>query len=434
MERKPDNINPRKKQCLFLVLYSVLLVFVFCVITKTNSSTPAKSVGNKKTIKVMNKETLVASEALKNIEKSLVTVDNGNKQTGFIFSGEGDKVFIVTNAITSNANILKDGQSYPATFMGNDPETGASLYSVTGLEAGNEVSFETGKVIGEDVLAVGNTGSIYVVKGIISSDTEADIHFDQRNNGGVLINGEGKVLGMIREKDISFSKDLVPALKLLADIDTENLPYIGIIGKTVTEVSSKDLGLPYGVYVSEVEGESPAFNKLYAGDIINKMDGTEIKTIEEFKNILNRKKTGEKLVLTVKRLNRKGTYTDTEITLIVSSKGEKKDKAPANTETGSKTVTTASSETESAETAGTEETSTENVAQNTEEKDNKETATTEKEDQKKDSKKEKKKEKKKSKEKEKESTEAPKNTEAKETTESATEEEQSSTEEAKKWK
>ena len=380
----------------------------------------------------MNKESLVAFEALKNIEKSLVTVDNGSKQTGFIFSGDGDKTFVVTNAITSSANILKDGKSYPATFMGNDPETGASLYSVTGLGPGNEVSFETGKVIGEDVLAVGNTGSLYVVKGIISSDTEADIHYDKRNNGGVLINGEGRVLGMVREKDISFSKDLVPALKLLADIDTENLPYIGIIGKTVTEASSKDLGLPYGVYVSEVEGESPAFNKLYAGDIISKMDGTEIRAIEEFKNVLNRKKTGEKLVLTVKRLNRKGTYNDTEITLIVSSKGEK-DNTPANTETGSRTVTTASSQTEGTENSKTEETDTQTAATDDTEKGKEETETTEKEE-KEDRKKDSGKEKKKSGKKEKETTEAPENTETEKATESTTEEEKSSTEEAKKWK
>ena len=431
MNRKLSNIIPEKLQYAILFSFFVLFLVVLSFLLPKVSKNPAKTGKNKRTVKVVERETSVASEALKNIEKSLVTVDNGNKQTGFIFSREGDTVFIVTNAITSNASILKDGKSYPATFMGNDPETGASLYSVTGMETGNEVSFETGKVIGEDVLAVGNADSLYVVKGIISSDTDADIHFDPRNNGGVLINGDGKVLGMVREKDISFSEDLVPALKLLADIDTDNLPYIGIIGKTVTEVSSKDLGLPYGVYVSEVEGESPAFNKLYAGDIICRMDGSEIKTIEEFKNVLNRKKAGEKLVLTVKRLNRKGTYNDTEITLIVSSKGEK-DNAPATTETGSKTVTTASSETESTETAVTEETNTENVVPEAEEKDSKETATTEKEKKKKESKKEKKK--KKSEEKGKETTEAPENTKAEKATESATEEQQSSTEEAKKWK
>ena len=83
---------------------------------------------------------------------------------------------------------------------------------------------------------------------------------------GILFNMDGEVIGMISD-DIWEDKgdhtvnayaisDLKSRIQLMAN--GESVPYIGIYGTTVTGELQQNEGMPSGLYVIEVDPDSPA--------------------------------------------------------------------------------------------------------------------------------------------------------------------------------
>lgn len=72
------------------------------------------------------------------------------------------------------------------------------------------------------------------------------------------------------------------------------------------EVAYRKAGLPVnyeykGIYVLEVRKGMPAFGKLQVGDRINKIDGNQFSSSEEFISYVNTKKAGDSISLTILR-------------------------------------------------------------------------------------------------------------------------------------
>ena len=79
------------------------------------------------------------------------------------------------------------------------------------------------------------------------------------------------------------------------------------------EATAKEYDLVVGAYVRSVEDFSPAQKAgLQAGDVIVKVDGQSITTMNELNDIKNSHKVGDVLTLTV---NRNGEERELKITL-----------------------------------------------------------------------------------------------------------------------
>ena len=72
------------------------------------------------------------------------------------------------------------------------------------------------------------------------------------------------------------------------------------------------LGVPEGIYISEVEEGSPAFSAgVQAGDILKKMDGKELSSVKDFEEDLLKRNPGDTVRFTVLR-NNGNAYVDLE--------------------------------------------------------------------------------------------------------------------------
>ena len=114
---------------------------------------------------------------------------------------------------------------------------------------------------------------------------------------GFLYNSKNQLVGMIAYPENNGIKDLVAALGT-SDIrgvvekmsNGKALPYMGINGSTVTDELKEYVNpdMPYGVYVTRVNTNSPAYEAgILNGDIITEVAGIQIDSAKTFSNTIN---------------------------------------------------------------------------------------------------------------------------------------------------
>ena len=87
-------------------------------------------------------------------------------------------------------------------------------------------------------------------------------------------------------------------------------PLIGFSGREITEQLSKMYGFPIGVYVVDVSPFSGAEKGgIKSGDVICKVNGTEVSSIEEINEIRDQHKVGDELEFEVDRNGERLTLT-----------------------------------------------------------------------------------------------------------------------------
>lgn len=143
---------------------------------------------------------------------------------------------------------------------------------------------------------------------------------------GVIVNLSGEIIGII---DQSISKeegmhlvtgygisDLKKNIELLSN--GQEVPYIGIRGQDVTsEMEEQDI--PKGVYVREVETDSPAMEAgIQSGDVITEIDGTTVSSLSAYHTALLDEKSGIKVKVKGMRQGADG-YVDIEFTVMIGS-------------------------------------------------------------------------------------------------------------------
>lgn len=268
--------------------------------------------------------------------------------TGIIYTSDG---YIITNCHViqsavgaKNAKIyvtLSDDTEYDATIVGYDALTDIAVLKVeaTNLNAA-KFGDSDGIKVGEMVVAIGNplgqefagtvtVGYISGVNRTVTIDSTAynliqtDAAINSGNSGGPLVNISGEVIGVNTAKisstgveGLGFSipiNDVLPIVEELIEHKTIARPYIGISGIDLSESVAKRNNLVVGIYIQEVERESPAsLAGLKQGDVIVAFDGIEVSTIEELNNVKNEKKIGETITLKVYRNKQ---YKEFKITL-----------------------------------------------------------------------------------------------------------------------
>lgn len=201
----------------------------------------------------------------------------------------------------------------------------ATLSAITVAQIGNSNTVSKGQI----VIALGSPlGTSYsILSGSITSRgneiTTLDNNYSvfttdivgSKNGSGILINVNGEIVGLIMQdySSAGASNTLTAvAISEVSDLlnllmDGEDIPYLGISGTTVTDKIADKYTVPKGVYVKEVEMDSPAMLAgIQSGDVIISLDGEEINSMSAYSQELLTLIPGESYEVEVKRQSTSG--------------------------------------------------------------------------------------------------------------------------------
>ncbi|MBE5964727.1 MAG: PDZ domain-containing protein [Lachnospira sp.] len=146
---------------------------------------------------------------------------------------------------------------------------------------------------------------------------------------GFLYNSSNQLVGMIAQPENNGITDLVAALgstdimPIVEKLSNDKpLPYMGINGSTVTDELKEYVNsdMPYGVYVTKVDTNSPAYEAgILNGDIITEVSGKEIDSVKTFSNVINSMDKGNVARVNVERYG-KNEYKNLTFSVIIGGK------------------------------------------------------------------------------------------------------------------
>jgi S1-C subfamily serine protease len=273
--------------------------------------------------------------------------------SGFVIDDEGHVItnnHVIEGASEVSVKLGDSETSYDAEVVGTDPGTDIALLKVDApakefhpLTLGRSADLE----VGDPVVAIGNPFGLdrTVTSGIVSAlqrDIQApngfsishviqtDAAINPGNSGGPLINAEGAVIGINAQiatggggngnVGIGFAipidtlRDNLEQLKETGEVEHA---FIGISGGTVTPELARALNLPVeeGVIVQTVVKDGPADKAgleagntsatidgeevRLGGDIITKVNGEKVKSMDEMIEIVQESNPGDELKLTI---------------------------------------------------------------------------------------------------------------------------------------
>ncbi|MFW5647528.1 MAG: S1C family serine protease, partial [Candidatus Alkaliphilus sp. MAG34] len=137
-----------------------------------------------------------------------------------------------------------------------------------------------------------------------------DAAINPGNSGGALVNSEGKVVGINtvkfvenRGEGMGFAipiNESKPIIQQLIKNKKVYRPYLGIQGQTIDKETAKQYNVPRGVLVvAVIKGSDAEKASMERGDIITKIDGKTINTVEELIEIVRGHKLGDVLKVEV---------------------------------------------------------------------------------------------------------------------------------------
>lgn len=264
--------------------------------------------------------------------------------SGFIFTPDG---FALTNShVVHSAERLEvtisDGQHFPATLIGDDPDTDLAVIRVESVEhlphveLGNSDEIQVGQL----AIAIGNPFGFQttVTAGVISAMArsfrsgsgrlidniiQTDAALNPGNSGGPLLSSRGEVIGVntaiiAAAQGICFAVPINTARfvagKLIKDGKITR-SYIGIGGQNVQLhrkiVRFFNLPIETGVMVHEIDPAAPGAKAgLQYGDVIVRFGETDTPTIDHLHRLMTEDTIGvwteitiirrtERLVMTV---------------------------------------------------------------------------------------------------------------------------------------
>lgn len=246
-----------------------------------------------------------------------------------VSSTSSSSYYQLSEATGLTVNLYNNQTEYEAKVIGTDSYSDLAVLKIEAenLSVATLGNSENVKV-GEFVMAVGNPLGMdsSVTGGMVSavnrevSDNEGntylaiqtDAAINSGNSGGALVNANGEVIGINTLKlagngieGIGFAIPISTTTEIvnqLIEFQTVKRPYIGIIGTTVDESTIERYNFPEGVYVRTIEENSPASQaNLKVGDIITKLNGDKVTSIEQLNRLKNTHPIGDTITLTVIR-------------------------------------------------------------------------------------------------------------------------------------
>ncbi len=285
--------------------------------------------------------------------------------SGVIISDDG---YIATNNhVIEDASdievILHDNRSYEAKVIGTDPSTDLALLKIDERNL-SFVRYGDSDVVkpGQWVLAVGNPFNLTstVTAGIVSAKArnigilrnagglriesfiQTDAAVNPGNSGGALVNLNGELIGVNTAiatqtgsfSGYSFAVPVTLVKKVMDDLLEFGSVQRGLLGIMINDVNariaeSEGLSVVKGVYIGSVNANSAAEEAgLEAGDVIVKIDGSEVDNVSALQERVARNRPGDQVLVTYIRNGREEEVTatlrnstgDTNLTFRESSK------------------------------------------------------------------------------------------------------------------
>ncbi len=255
--------------------------------------------------------------------------------TGTVISSDG---YIVTNShVIGDTNTYKikvvfnNSEEFEAKIAGYDTRTDLAVLKIDAKDLAYAKFSDSSLVeVGQDVVAIGNPGGTSfqnsLTKGIVSAVErelnlganvdyiQIDAAINPGNSGGPLCNLYGQVIGINTAKISADAYEgmgfAIPSSKV-AQIANDLIHYgyvkdrvrIGIMGREVDEEMKYSYNVPNGVLITEIAEDGPLYNTdIKEFDIITAIDGKEVSTFQEIFAILEEHKPGDKVTLTLYRL------------------------------------------------------------------------------------------------------------------------------------
>lgn len=263
--------------------------------------------------------------------------ESASSGSGFIYTADG---YIVTNqhvvANASSINVtLYNGDTYPATLVGSDSDYDVAVLKINAKDLpAVTLGSSTDVNVGDTVMAIGNPlGELTfsMSQGIVSCVNRAinvegtpfnmiqvDASINPGNSGGPLMNLYGEVVGIVSAKYSSYANTTVEGLgfaipindvqSIIKDIiengSVGNKAYMAITAGTMTQqmAAQYKINATEGVFVYSVE-DGGAGDKagLKLGDVITKLNDTQITSMEDLSAAKKGFKAGDTVTLTVLR-------------------------------------------------------------------------------------------------------------------------------------
>ncbi len=261
--------------------------------------------------------------------------------SGVIISDDG---YIVTNNHVIEKSdeiqvVLNDRRTYTAELVGTDPGTDMALLKVDGedlpfITMGNSDDIK----IGEWVLAVGNPFNLTstVTAGIVSAKArninilrdqqypiesyiQTDAAVNKGNSGGALVNMQSELIGINSAilspsgaySGYSFAIPVNIVRKVVSDIIKYGEVQRAVLGVEIRDVNN-ELAKEYnldnieGVFIAGVSDDGAAKEAgLKAGDVILQISDVKINSVAELTEQIGRYRPGEKVIITIKRDQKK---------------------------------------------------------------------------------------------------------------------------------
>jgi putative serine protease PepD len=291
---------------------------------------------------------------------SVVTIEasgSGGSGTGSgeVIRSEG---YILTNnhvisiAAGSGGSVkvlFADGQTFPATITGRDPQTDLAVLKVQKPHEPKVISLGSSSSVkvGQPVVAVGAPLGLSgtVTSGIVSaldrtveapgendksallvSAIQTDASINPGNSGGALVNCEGQLIGVPTAgatvpnsgggsigRGFAIPVDLA---KSIADeiIATGSVThaFFGLQTTPIPPAAAEQAGLPEGLYVQAVTPGGPAaMAGLRANDVITKINGDEATSNIQLQGLTLTKKPGDTVSIDYTRDGQSATTTVT---------------------------------------------------------------------------------------------------------------------------
>lgn len=281
---------------------------------------------------------------------------NMGQSIGYIFAQNTTELMIMVEEkdILKSENIevtFIDGSKVSAQIRGTDTNIGLAVLTVKKEEMAQSTqeviscvnlgSSSLSGLIASPVIAIGsplgNTSAVYGM--ITSTDTTismADSNYKLLTTdiygspqaSGILVDFNGKVIGVINQKYNSVQMpNLITALGI-TEIKTalqrmsngmENA-YLGIYGTDVPAKIANNKEIPVGVYVTEIDLDSPAMEAgIQSGDIIVGIENSTITSFADYVKILSECTPGERKELILMRQRQEG-YKTASVEVVIRSK------------------------------------------------------------------------------------------------------------------
>lgn len=282
--------------------------------------------------------------------------------SGIIIGQNDSEILIATNNhVVADAKtvdiIFSDETTAKATIKGTAANSDLAVVSVN-IEDLEDKTIDNIKIatlgdssttkLGEMAIAIGNAlgygQSVTVgyisalnrevtIDGIKMNLLQTDAAINPGNSGGALLNSNGEVIGINSVKYVDSSvesigyaipiSDAIPIINDLMNRTTlkeDEIAYLGIAGKDVTDVYSQGFNMPIGIYVGQILEESAAETAgIKVGDIIVSINNTKVLTMSDLQEVLSYTKAGSTGTIAIKSLV-DGKYIDKTLDVTFDSR------------------------------------------------------------------------------------------------------------------